>query len=865
MPKFESNDYFDDWKDLKESTHQKAEEVKKEQDNRNVTKTYVTGEINEYAKEDAKREASDISAIYKKIEDISVSGGVDLSPYLKIADAENVYAKKTDIPDVTDFATKEELSSVENKIPSVDGFVSEEELTSATQDKATIAQVAQIDQKVNVKADSSVVYTKEEADSLFATQNSLETYAKKSDIPSIDGLATKEELNEVENKIPSVDGFVSEADLTSALQDKATIAQVAQVDQKVNTKVDSSVVYTKEESNSLFATQDSLEIYAKKSDIPSVDGFVNEEELTSALQDKATIEQVAQVEQKVNVKADSSVVYTKEEADSLFATQSSLESYAKKSDIPSVDGFVSEEELTSAIQDKATIAQVAQVEQKVDNIDLEPYAKIVDVSSGLDVKANTEDVENALSEKADVNAVVSKNDYAALVAKTEYLEQLIKEYLPGAEEEIIADGEISDLSPTNKSVNIDTPMKSVVIPEASTSYTVQVPLQNESTIELTSKANLYLYNTNSDEISTSIVGPTTEATSNPTIYLSGNYDTLTLENISIAKPSTTSGYNPASIQNVVVTETNTKPVSIVGDFNDGATITNNSSCNLTINNAASIESSVTVVAPNSTVTLSGGHFDILESTVGEDTLYINSVAHIKRLIVNKGNVIVKNYSVNACVDEIVNETPYTVTPLTYEVYTKNDWLKIQNTAAYYIVQEDILNANRCGTGIFGNSAKINLNNHTVRCIENEGYSLLARGTFHYIFENGTLESLSGYGIWASGTGTIELNNVNVKVGGAHALYIAQSGSQIITSGKCRFEVTSEDKRYVANYLDSVWESGWRGFHFGEGTEFVDFDPSQSMSEPGGPVNLLDPGYHIEHTTEIIDETEHDIYTVVKDN
>ena len=799
MPKFKSNDYFDDWKDLKESTHQKAEEVRKEQDNRDVTKTYVTGEINEYAKEDAKREASDISAIYKKIEDISVSGGVDLSPYLKIADAENVYAKKADIPDVTDFATKEELSSVENKIPSVDGFVSEEELTSATQDKATIAQVAQVDQKVNVKADSSVVYTKEEADSLFATQNSLETYAKKSDIPSIDGLATKEELNEVENKIPSVEGFV------------------------------------------------------------------NEEELTSALQDKATIAQVAQVDQKVNVKADSSVVYTKEESDSLFATQDSLESYAKKSDIPSVEGFVNEEELTSALQDKATIAQVAQVEQKVDNIDLEPYAKIVDVSSGLDVKANTEDVENALSEKADANAVVSKNDYAALVAKTEYLEQLIKEYLPGAEEEIIADGEISDLSPTNKSVNIDTPMKSVVIPEASTAYTVQVPLQNESTIELTSKANLYLYNTNSDEISTSIVGPTTEATSNPTIYLSGNYDTLTLENISIAKPSTTSGHNPASIQNVIVTETNTKPVSIVGDFNDGAIITNNSSCNLTINNAASIESSVTVVAPNSTVTLSGGHFDILESTVGEDTLYVNSAAHIKRLIVNKGNVIVKNYSVNACVDEIVNETSYTVTPLTYEVYTKNDWLKIQNTAAYYIVQEDILNVNRCGTGIFGNSAKINLNNHTVRCIESEGYSLLARGTFHYIFENGTLESLSGYGIWASGTGTIELNNVNVKVGGAHALYIAQSGSQIITSGKCRFEVTSEDKRYVANYLDSVWESGWRGFHFGEGTEFVDFDPSQSMSEPGGPVNLLDPGYHIEHTTEIIDETEHDIYTVIKDN
>lgn len=118
--------YLDDWKDLKEYTKKKAEAVEKEKDNRDVTKDYVGEQIDEYAQEDAAREASDISALYKKIEDISAGGGVDLTPYLKKDDAAQIYATKSEIP-------------------SVDGFVTEEQMTSALEDKATIAQVAAVD------------------------------------------------------------------------------------------------------------------------------------------------------------------------------------------------------------------------------------------------------------------------------------------------------------------------------------------------------------------------------------------------------------------------------------------------------------------------------------------------------------------------------------------------------------------------------------------------------------------------------------------------------------------------------------------------------------------------------------------------
>ena len=141
--------YLDDWNDLKEYTKKKAEAVEKEKDNRNVTKEYVGEQIGEYAQEDSAREATDISALYKKIEEISVSGGVDLAPYLKKDDAAQIYATKSEIP-------------------SVDDYVTQEQMTEALEDKATIAQVAAVDHKVDaiVIPDTSNFATKAELDAI---------------------------------------------------------------------------------------------------------------------------------------------------------------------------------------------------------------------------------------------------------------------------------------------------------------------------------------------------------------------------------------------------------------------------------------------------------------------------------------------------------------------------------------------------------------------------------------------------------------------------------------------------------------------------------------------------------------------------
>ena len=435
---------------------------------------------------------------------------------------------------------------------------------------------------------------------------------------------------------------------------------------------------------------------------------------------------------------------------------------------------------------------------------------------------------------------------------------MVYEYAPGSEQEAIADGEIADLSPDNKSVHVDEPMKSVVLPESTgTLYTVEVPLRDESSVELTSPKTATIANISDEPVSTTFSAPEPTGSSNTKIYLSGLFENVELTNISLDKSSS---YDAAIISgNVTITEANTNPVSIAAEFSNGCVVKNESNCDVTLNNKSAVGSEVKVLAPGSTVTIQGGQWEEFESTVGDNTLYINSASHIKKLIIKKGNCQVNSYDVSNCVDEVVNDTEYTISPRVIEVTTKTEWNKASSTDALYEVQNDISTNIRIAPGVFGSQAKMKLNGHTVDCTDANGAFVL-RGNSHYILENGTINA-TGYGIWLAGTGTVELKDMVISAD-SHALYIEKTGGQIITSGNCRFSVTNDDTRYVANYLDATYSGGWtHGFHFGEGTEFVDFDPAASMGEPGGPVNLLDPGYHTESRT----EGEHTIWTVVKDS
>ena len=980
--------YLDDWQDLKDYTKKKHEAAEKEKDQHNVTKDFVNSEIATAEEKDNQEEQAEYAKIYQKIADISAGGGVDLSPYLKIEDASENFATKAEIPDLADYTTQQQLQEavsdkatisqvaeldqkvdaidltpyakiddvsaeyakkseitdmateqyVQDKIAElVDGAPEElnsfKELSDALKDQGDA--VSAINAVLATKADASTVYTKEQADAKFLIDEDLAEYAKKTDVPDISNLAeisyVNDEISRLEDEIPSIEGLVTEQQLTQSLADKATISQVAAVDQKVDAIVIPDV--------SAFITEEALEPYALKTDIPDVSGY--------ALQSN-----VNALSQTVDLKANSADVYTKTQSDEKFLTENAISDLATKQEVADGDESVLNNVLgkmwnksgdyfqtkktvngktallwneydgggtiyetselksfvgvndggdvstgvhvqiyskskadnkgarlnvnptgifygvgTSAVispeTELAVKGDIPSVEGLVDDETLNTAVNELNVAISqkadtVDVSAAVENIETVLDEKADSTDVPSKEEFEALKGQFEELKQLVYEYAPGSEQEAIADGEIADLSPDNKSVHVDEPMKSVVLPESTgTLYTVEVPLRDESSVELTSPKAATITNTSDEPVNTTFTAPEPTGSSNTKIYLSGLFEDIELTNVSLDKSSS---YDAAIIsRNVTITEANTKPVTVAAEFSNGCVVKNESDCDVTLNNKSAVGSSVTVLAPGSTVTIQGGQWEELESTVGDDTLYINSAAHIKKLVVNKGNVIVNSYDVSNCVDEIINETEYTVSPRVIEVTSKTEWNKASSVDALYEIRNDISTNIRIAPGIFGSQAKMKLNGYTVDCTDANGAFVL-RGNSHYIIENGTINA-TGYGIWLAGPGTVELKDVTISAD-THALYIEKTGGQIITTGNCRFKVTNDDKRYVANYLDVTYTDGWtHGFHFGENTEFEDFNPAESMGEPGGPVNLLDEGYHTESYT----EGEHTIYKVVKDS
>ena len=730
-----------------------------------------------------------------------------------------------------EYATKSDISSVENKIP----------------DTAEFAK----------KTDIPVVPTKVsqlENDKNYLTEHQdLSDYAKKADVPTVPSKVS-ELTNDsqfvtetfVNEKISAlIDGAPEELNTLKEISDKLKDDSdaVSVLTSQISGKADTDKVYSKTEADATFIKEhQSLDDYAKKTEVSGL----------------ATKSEVEAVENKIPdvtgfaLKSELPVVPTKVSAfenDANYLTEhQSLDDYAKKTEL---SGLATKEELQT-VENKIP-TKVSELENDsnylTEHQDLSDYAKIVDVSTSLEEKANTAEV-------------VSKADYDALMARFNYLEKYMNDYLALTQQQLEEKNDeiINNLSPDKKTVDIITPMESIVVPDAqNTAYTINVPLQNNATVELTSNKYAYLNNTSEEPVDVAftrtISQEESETASNPTLYITGSYGSITLENISVSQKDT----DENEVDNVIITENNTKSVSLTASLKDGAVITNNSNCAVTINNKNSAGSDAIVVAPNSTVTLQSGTFNELSSTVGESTLYINK-AHIKKLIVNKGNVVVNDYSVESHIDEIVNDTEYTVTPRTYSVTTAADLKKAASTPALYNLENDITDVASIATGLFGSSAKINMNGHKIVSTGSNGAFFL-RGTSHFIIENGTIDAKS-YGIWMSGNGKVELKDVNI-IADTHALYIEKTGAEVYTTGNCRFSVKGDDKRYVANYLDSVYSGGWtHGFHFGAGTKFVDFNPAASIGEPGGPVNLLDDGFTTVLAKEIIEGVEHDIYTVV---
>lgn len=637
----------------------------------------------------------------------------------------------------------------------------------------------------------------------------------------------------------------------------------------------SELIEAIEEKNS---EQDaSLGTKADKTEVDSALQTINTKntEQDAAIEEKAV---KADVESALALKADKSELEPlAKSADVAAEIAAAVEPLATKEEVNAVDGKLADYATVEALNtevERATakeneVTEALNVEiQRATAAESELEGK---VTAAIATKANAEDVytKTESDEKFQASGdYVPVEKYNDLKARLDNLEIMMSVY--NAEREAQMDEIISNMSSDNKELVIDTLMESIVVPETTVAYTITAPLTDNSTVELTSPKNMTLINTSKEPVSTTIShtyaeGETTNATN---VYLVGNFDTLTLENVN---PVVKSGYDAASVKNLVISENNVKNLKLKLDFQDGATITNNSDKDITITDKSNSEIELTIVAPNSTVTLSGGQFTTLNAEVSDNTLIINKSVHIDSLKLTKGNAIVEVARAEEIAGIVKNYTVadgYTLSHRVYHITNENS-SKLRGTGEM-ILDEDIT---RTSSFVINFSpvydAVWNLNGHniTVEGTPTNGVYLNQYASNLEVKGNGVIHCEGSYGLWNnSTTGKIIINDGVTIEAQTHAVY-AENGVIEINGGTFKLTDWADAEKdangnlkFLINCYDANYKKGSANIIV-KGGKFYDFNPAVSYGEPNGPVSYVAEGYESVMTTEMIDGVEHKVYTV----
>ena len=486
-----------------------------------------------------------------------------------------------------------------------------------------------------------------------------------------------------------------------------------------------------------------------------------------------------------------------------------------------------------------------------------------EVESAVEGLASEEYVDNM------VEGYVPVEKYNDLKTRLDNIEIMLSVY--NAEREAQMDEIINNMSSDNKEVVIDTLMESIVVPETTVAYTITAPLTDNSSVELTSPKYMTLINTSKEPVSTTISHEYVEdeTTSATSVYLVGNFDTLTLENIS---PLVKSRYDAASVKNVVISENNVKNLSLALNFQDGATITNNSDKDITITDKNDSAIALTIVAPNSTVTLSSGQFTTLNAEVSDNTLIIKKNIHIDNLNLTKGNAVVEVARAEEVAGIVENYTVadgYTLSHRVYHITNENS-SKLGGVGEM-ILDDDITRTSSIVAPLApAYDAVWNLNGHkiTVEGRPKSGVYMNRYTSNLEISGEGIIHAEGTYGLWNSTTtGKIVINDGVTIEAQTHAVY-AEKGVIEINGGIFKLinweEAPKDDNgnlKFLLNCLDTNYKNGSANIIV-TGGKFYDFDPSNCVAEGIG-TSFVAEGYTSVMTTEIIDGIEHKVYTVKK--
>lgn len=371
---------------------------------------------------------SDLTAIANKVDNVYTKAETDdklatkadvsaipsVEGLAKTTDVETTYAKKSELPDVSGLATKQEVTDAvaSVQVPSIEGLAKVTDVDTKLATKADVSaipnisnlatkeEVSAVDNKLATKADFSAIPSIE---GLAKTSEVEATYAKKSELPSVEGLATKAEVTE------AVTGLAKASEVAETYATKEAVNAVAGLDSEtVNTlkslaqNADLTTVaekvknvYTKTETDTKLATK------ADVSAIPDVSGLLTKTEAATSLASKLEIPDVSNLATKAEVvSAVSSIVIP------------DVSGLAKTMDVDAkLTDYVKKSQLSDGSLNLATKSEVGAIEGR-----LADFVTKSDVQTSLVIKQELNDYVR----KAEVSDVsVTKEAYDTKVQELE--------------------------------------------------------------------------------------------------------------------------------------------------------------------------------------------------------------------------------------------------------------------------------------------------------------------------------------------------------------------------------------------------------------------------------------------------------------
>jgi len=419
--------------------------------------TEVEAKLADYAK------TTDIEAAYaKKTELPSIEGLAKTTEVdTKLAD----YAKSADIANT--YATKEAVNAVAGldveTVNSLKALAQNSDLATVADKVKNVYTKAETDTKLATKADVTAI---PDVSGLAVKTEVETTYAKKTELPDVSGLATKAEVTaavagvtvpsieglakttDVEAKLadyakktelPSIEGLAKTTEVDTKLAAKADVsaipdvsglatkAEVAAVDAKFATKADASAIPSIE---GLAKTTDIEASYAKKTELPDVSGLATKAEVEALKTEFVTEETLTENINQFSTNVDGKINEAKGELEAkVTEVDGKLAGYAKKTELPSIEGLAkaSEVETTyakkSELPDVSGLATKAEVTAAVAGVQvpsIEGLAKTTEVEAKLADYAKTAEVETTYAKKTelpDVSGLAVKTEVESTYAK----------------------------------------------------------------------------------------------------------------------------------------------------------------------------------------------------------------------------------------------------------------------------------------------------------------------------------------------------------------------------------------------------------------------------------------------------------------